>query len=333
MKKLLFITFSLIVVGNSIAQSPNKWLDSGSEWHYKIWYWMFQYPEGFNRYYYAQDTVINNVTFEQVKREQQLRYDNGNGTYTLGDTTYLSSFHFLTSNDTVYLLDNNNSLQFMWYNNPNVGDIWDFGIQFDWYTNTFIHAYSQVDSIKFITINGKQTKEIYSHSVKDLSGTPVQLGDTALFVDHVEIINTKFGPIRGFNKIGQFISPLIFELPISDELLCFESDSFPFYQVYATINCNNNIILGIIENDIYNFHIFPNPVNDNLNISFTHIANKEIKIELFNSLGQVVKTISKVKLLTGKNEINFSVADLTKGIYHLKFSVDDEVVVKRVVKM
>lgn len=185
MNKLLFLLIFCMSFSNLFSQSPNKWLDTNTDWHYSIWYFMQQYPEGFNRYNYAQDTVINNITFEQVKREQQLRYDNGNGTYTLGDTTYLSNFHFLTSNDSVYFLDNNNSLQFLWYNNPSVGDIWDFGSQWDAYTNTFINAYSMVDSIKFITVNGKQLKEIYSHSVKDLSGTPIQFGDTALYVDFI----------------------------------------------------------------------------------------------------------------------------------------------------
>ena len=62
-------------------------------------------------------------------------------------------------------------------------------------------------------------------------------------------------------------------------------------------------------------------------------SSSEIKIDVYSSLGQIVKTISKGKLPAGENKISFSVSELTKGIYHLKFSAGDEVVVKRVVKM
>lgn len=79
--------------------------------------------------------------------------------------------------------------------------------------------------------------------------------------------------------------------------------------------------------------IYPNPVSSELNISFTLEKNSVVELQIYNSLGQVLNTITKTKYLSGKNEINISVADLPVGIYHLKFSVNDQMQVKRVVKM
>jgi hypothetical protein len=312
MKKLLLVSIIFVTLTNSFSQSPNKWLDSGSDWHYSIWYFMFQYPTGFNHYYYAQDTIINNITFQQVKVEQQLRYDNGNGTYTLGDTTFLGARHFTTSNDTVYLLAPNNTLRFLWYNNPLAGDIWDYGLHWDYGTGTYRNAYSMVDSIQFITVNGEQLKEIYSHSVKDLAGTPVQLGDTALFVDFVSKINTKFGPTDGLNKVGQFTSSLLIDETTTDKLLCFKTDSFPLYQVHPNINCNNNIILSINVLNSNSIQVFPNPFNSIINI-------KNIPDRSFVKIYDYQMKLIKQKYLFSDDE-TLNLERLENGIYFLLIS-------------
>jgi hypothetical protein len=92
--------------------------------------------------------------------------------------------------------------------------------------------------------------------------------------------------------------------------------------------------VGVIEDNFdVELSIFPNPTTGEVNISFTLKEEKEIKIELFNSLGQIVKTVSQQKFTTGKNQINFPTENLSKGIYHIKFSVGDDVVTRKLVKM
>jgi hypothetical protein len=83
----------------------------------------------------------------------------------------------------------------------------------------------------------------------------------------------------------------------------------------------------------FDFSIFPNPSTGEVNISFTLKEAKEIKIELYNSLGQIVKTVSQQKFTSGNNQINFSTENLSKGIYHIKFSVGEDVVTRKLVKM
>jgi len=310
MKKLLLIFTLILNIQMSYSQSANSWLAIGSDWHSSVWYFNANYPTGFNHYYYAQDTVINGKTFQQVKTEQQLRTTDNNGNHILGDTVVFPSKHFYTSNDTVYILNSNNSLQFAWFNNPVVGDIWDFGLQYNFTISNYNHAYSQVDSIKFVTINGENLKEIYAHSCKDTAGTPVQLGDSALFVNHVSCINTKFGPRYGFSGINTFESAQNTDGYIADILICFESSVFLFYQAGNT-DCNNGILTsGAIElNDDHKTLLFPNPANET--ISLKNMLRNSI-ITITNIAGQ---TILQTRL-NPNNQINIS--HLTSGIYFIQ---------------
>lgn len=79
--------------------------------------------------------------------------------------------------------------------------------------------------------------------------------------------------------------------------------------------------------------IFPNPSNTEINISFILTDEEEIKIELYNSLGQIVKRISEEKFSPGKNQIIISTENLSKGIYHFIISMKENIVVKRLVKI
>lgn len=301
-----------LLTKTSFSQSTNIWLDNGSDWHYATWYFSSNYPTGFNHYYYTVDTLIGSRIFQQVKVEQQLRTTDINGNHVLGDTTFLPSQHYLTSNDTVYILNSNNTLQFVWFNNPNIGDIWNFGLQYDQTLNIYTYAYSQVDSIKFVTINGQSLKEIYSHSCKDTIGTPIQLGDSALFVMHISRINTKFGPIVGFNGINKYESAFVTDGLIADNLLCFESNSFPFYQV-GTNDCNNGILTYNEKLNVsYDTYPFPNPATDK--IYFKNIV-QDITIKIYNNIGQLQQTSSYLS----NNGID--IKNLTKGFY--TYSITD----------
>lgn len=232
-----------------------------------------------------------------------------NGNYVLEDTVAMPSIYFYTSNDTVYVLNTNNQLQFVWFNNPNVGDVWDFGLQYDHINDTYLQAYSQVDSIQFKTINGQVTKEIYSHSCKDLSGTPVEYGDTALFVHHVFAINTKLGPVFGFNGINSYQSARVTDGFIADNLLCFQSNNFSFYQA-STKDCNNGILTNISElNNQNSVHVFPNPSTDKIYFKGLRTDNQ---IDVFNHLGQIQMS----KIVTSNDDFSIDISQLATGLYY-----------------
>jgi len=305
MKKVLLIIVLILNFQISFSQSNNSWLDSNSNWHYSIWYVSSNYSTGYNHYYYAQDTVINGRVFQEVKCEQQLRTTN-NGSYILGDRVMLPSKYFYTSNDTVYVLTTSNTLQFVWNNNPNVGDIWDFGLQFDASSNNYIHAYSKVDSIKSVTINGQILKDIYSQPCKDSIGTPFLINDIGLFSNHISCINSKFGPKYGFNIINTFILfPIVDDSNIPDNLLCFQSSTFPFYQVGNT-DCTNGILTGELQmNKNGKVFSFPNPASTKI---FFKGLRPEHQIKIFNQLGVVQSFYSN-------NSFPLDISELIQGLY------------------
>jgi len=306
MKTFLLISISVFFTFNTWAQSANSWLVNGSDWHHSVWYFAGNQPTGYNHCYYTQDTTIGNKSFQEVKIEQQIRTIDFNGNYIISDTTFLLPKYFYTSNDTVYVLSTNNVLQFVWYNNPSIGDIWDFGLQYDPILNNFKNAFSQVDSIKFVTINGQILKEIYSHSCKDTLGTPVQLGDSALFVNHISRINTKFGPVYGFNGINTYESSFATDGFIANNLLCFQSDSFPFYQAGIT-DCNNGILTEINEIETTeNIYLYPNPANDRIYFSNSILFNT---LNIYNNIGQLHQTFMN------SNNSGIDISLLCKGFY------------------
>jgi len=322
MKKLLLIITLALNTQLSFSQSTNRWLDAGTDWHYSIWYYNFNYPTGYNHNYYAQDTTINGRVFQKVKMERQMRTTDINGNHILGGIGVFPANYFHTSNDTVYILNALNSLQFVWCNNPVVGDIWDFGLQYDLIAGNYKHAYSQVDSIKFVSINGESLKEIYSHSSKDSIGTPIQFGDTALLVIHINRINTKFGPIYGFNGINTYESAQITDGFSSDNLLCFESSTFSFYQV-GNSDCYNGILTNVaLElNDDQNVLLFPNPITDLIHISN---SNQIDAYQIFQFDG---------KQLASGNSFPINSNEFTKGIYLIKIQTkNNQIFTQKIIK-
>lgn len=81
-----------------------------------------------------------------------------------------------------------------------------------------------------------------------------------------------------------------------------------YYQNTCTVDINNSV------NSINSFDIYPNPATQTLNISFTDNQNTKQPIQIYNSLGVLIK---EVDILQTK-QINIS--DLSSGIYfiHLK---------------
>ena len=70
---------------------------------------------------------------------------------------------------------------------------------------------------------------------------------------------------------------------------------------------DNNAVLNTIE-------LYPNPTSDNLNINLTSDSDKEVVIEIFNTLGSRVSSIH-YSLTVGENLLNTKVSDFMNGVY------------------
>jgi Secretion system C-terminal sorting domain len=330
--KIYLVLSTMLLSITSFAQTI-QWPQTGSEWHYKKWYFLANTPRGFQHYVYVQDTLINNVNFKQVKGEEQMNttvFTGTVGSTVVNDTTTLPDYLFHTSNDSVFLLTASGNLQFVWRTNPVVGEIWNYGLQYDFSSGTSLPAYCQVDSIKTVSINGYPSKDIYTHACKDINGTPITfIGDTAFYVPFAEIINTTFGPHRGFDFIGQFLTALFINEVIPNEIICFESDSVSFYQYNSNINCVNNITTGIENNIaaiIEKLIVYPNPAHSELRIKKEGLRINEVKI--YNVLGECVFNLSIKQL----DNVTIDVSSLLSGIYILEATTTKGAMRKKFVK-
>jgi len=60
---------------------------------------------------------------------------------------------------------------------------------------------------------------------------------------------------------------------------------------------------------------YPNPFNPSTNISFSLPESKNVRINVYNSLGQKVATLADRKYSAGSHRVNFDASNLSSGVY------------------
>ena len=96
-----------------------------------------------------------------------------------------------------------------------------------------------------------------------------------------------------------------------DNVKIFEGQSAP-------VDINNSSLL---------FNLFPNPVINNINISSTQLSLKDYKLNLYNSIGQVIST----KNLKNNNN-SISTLNLSPGIYFIQLFNNEHSITKSFLK-
>ncbi|MCP4583075.1 MAG: T9SS type A sorting domain-containing protein [candidate division Zixibacteria bacterium] len=71
-------------------------------------------------------------------------------------------------------------------------------------------------------------------------------------------------------------------------------------------------------------HNYPNPFNAQTNISFVLPSERDVKLEIYNLMGQVVDEIYRGHLPAGSHAFNWNAGDFSSGIYLYKFSTEDD---------
>ncbi|MGE5500083.1 MAG: T9SS type A sorting domain-containing protein, partial [Syntrophothermus sp.] len=66
--------------------------------------------------------------------------------------------------------------------------------------------------------------------------------------------------------------------------------------------------------------VYPNPFNSSATISFSLMEQDRVNLDLFNILGQKVKTITELTAAKGSHQLRFDAADLPAGIYILRIN-------------
>ena len=74
--------------------------------------------------------------------------------------------------------------------------------------------------------------------------------------------------------------------------------------------------------------IYPNPANDNAYINLNLTDNSEVSIEIYNTVGQLVKTIDSNILQAGENYISVETSSMTAGMYIVKANIGGNIITK-----
>lgn len=78
---------------------------------------------------------------------------------------------------------------------------------------------------------------------------------------------------------------------------------------------------GIAENKLQGVELYPNPANDIATLKFNVDNNQSISIDLYNTLGQQVRSIYAGQTGNGLNKVDFSTEGLSAGVYVVKLAV------------
>ncbi len=104
------------------------------------------------------------------------------------------------------------------------------------------------------------------------------------------------------------------------------------YSRAITINPDGSV--GVNEvSSIAGLQIYPNPVSNYLNISYSLMENARVAAELVAMDGKLVKSFDATELTTGNHTAKFDVQDIPAGSYLLRVNANGKSVVKHVFKI
>ena len=84
--------------------------------------------------------------------------------------------------------------------------------------------------------------------------------------------------------------------------------------------------------DPFNINLFPNPVEEDLQITFSLLNSSDVVVVVCDELGRVVKDKQVKRGYAGMNNINLDLKNLNSGIYFVTLSIDDKTVTKQIIK-
>ncbi len=147
----------------------------------------------------------------------------------------------------------------------------------------------------------------------------------------------------GNNQINEISADVLlrarfgFDLPIAQ--------NYNFEVLNTNENCVDNIDIELDceftstadqfdESNFLTLDIYPNPVGDEqVQINYELAEASNVQLELYNAYGQLVEVITNnIASKEMDNSITYSTNDLQSGVYFLKFTINDKIVTRKLVK-
>jgi hypothetical protein len=88
---------------------------------------------------------------------------------------------------------------------------------------------------------------------------------------------------------------------------------------------------GDSDKVLNNVKVYPNPVSDQLNLSYSITKDANVTIKIMDVLGNEITTLLTERLSAGEQANSFNIASrLSSGFYFVRVSVSGEIITKRI---
>ena len=88
-------------------------------------------------------------------------------------------------------------------------------------------------------------------------------------------------------------------------------------------------VTGKLPESFSLYQNYPNPFNPSTTIKFALPTDSRVKINVYNTLGQLVETLVDKEMESGYHEVNFNASKLSSGVYLYQLQAGDYVSVKK----
>ncbi|MCG8409891.1 MAG: T9SS type A sorting domain-containing protein [Bacteroidales bacterium] len=104
-------------------------------------------------------------------------------------------------------------------------------------------------------------------------------------------------------------------------------------EIYQTAYIEDFSIVTSVEQQFNlgnNYRIYPNPFSDYFSIRFTETLKRDVKVELFNNIGTLVKNITIRK---GQQVLYIEMNDLPVGVYYIRLNSEETINSTKLIKI
>jgi PKD repeat protein len=100
------------------------------------------------------------------------------------------------------------------------------------------------------------------------------------------------------------------------------------------INIYDPATVGIneVNKDALQYQVFPNPIENTLNLSFNVLHRTDVVGEVYDISGRKVQTLFNQSFAVGVNTMEINTSDWNAGMYFVRISLEEETFIEKVIK-